>query len=71
MSNLRHNSRDIFPPTGPELNAKSWMTEAPLRMLMNNRDPDVAENLDTDKFVISSLRRLRAWERTFKRMSDR
>ena len=39
----RHNLRDVFPPTGPELNAKSWLTEAPLRMLMNNLHPDVAE----------------------------
>nr|WP_321455545.1 urocanate hydratase [uncultured Cohaesibacter sp.] len=38
------NSRDVFPPTGTELNAKSWLTEAPLRMLMNNLHPDVAEN---------------------------
>ena len=38
------NTRDIFPPTGPELNARSWLTEAPLRMLMNNLHPDVAEN---------------------------
>ncbi|GHG86267.1 urocanate hydratase [Pseudodonghicola xiamenensis] len=44
MSTSRHNTRDIFPPTGPELNAKSWQTEAPLRMLMNNLHPDVAEN---------------------------
>ena len=44
MSNSRKNSRDVFPPTGTELNAKSWMTEAPLRMLMNNLHPDVAEN---------------------------
>lgn len=40
----RKNSRDVYPPTGPELNAKSWLTEAPLRMLMNNLHPDVAEN---------------------------
>jgi urocanate hydratase len=33
----------IRSPTGPELSAKSWLTEAPLRMLMNNLDPDVAE----------------------------
>ncbi|QEW23256.1 Urocanate hydratase (plasmid) [Paracoccaceae bacterium] len=39
----RHNQRDIFPPTGTELTAKSWLTEAPLRMLMNNLHPDVAE----------------------------
>ncbi len=40
----RHNSRDIYPATGTELSAKSWLTEAPLRMLMNNLHPDVAEN---------------------------
>ncbi|WP_282152917.1 urocanate hydratase [Ruegeria atlantica] len=44
MSDPRKNTRDIYPPTGPELNAKSWVTEAPLRMLMNNLHPDVAEN---------------------------
>jgi urocanate hydratase len=44
MNDPRHNRRDIYPPTGPELNAKSWLTEAPLRMLMNNLHPDVAEN---------------------------
>ncbi len=44
MSDPRHNIRDVRPPTGPELNAKSWMTEAPLRMIMNNLHPEVAEN---------------------------
>ncbi|KAB0571672.1 urocanate hydratase [Brucella pituitosa] len=43
MSNPRHNERDVRAPRGTELNAKSWLTEAPLRMLMNNLDPDVAE----------------------------
>jgi urocanate hydratase len=38
------NSRTIRSPHGAELSAKSWLTEAPLRMLMNNLDPDVAEN---------------------------
>ena len=37
------NSRTIRAPHGTELSAKSWLTEAPLRMLMNNLDPDVAE----------------------------
>jgi urocanate hydratase len=37
------NARVIRAPRGPELNAKSWLTEAPLRMLMNNLDPEVAE----------------------------
>lgn len=44
MTDPRKNTRDIYPPTGTELNAKSWQTEAPLRMLMNNLHPDVAEN---------------------------
>ncbi len=35
--------RIIKSPTGPRLSAKSWLTEAPLRMLMNNLDPEVAE----------------------------
>ena len=38
------NPRIIRAPRGSRLNAKSWATEAPLRMLMNNLDPDVAEN---------------------------
>src|SRR5574337_2191221 len=31
-------------PRGSELNALSWQTEAPLRMLLNNLDPEVAEH---------------------------
>ena len=42
-SNPRHNIRDVRAPRGSELNTKGWLTEAPLRMLMNNLDPDVAE----------------------------
>ena len=34
----------IRAPRGTELNARSWSTEAPLRMLLNNLDPDVAEH---------------------------
>jgi urocanate hydratase len=37
------NSRIIRAPHGPEITAKSWLTEAAMRMLMNNLDPDVAE----------------------------
>ena len=40
----RHNTRDIYPATGNNITAKSWLTEAPMRMLMNNLHPDVAEN---------------------------
>jgi urocanate hydratase len=36
-------SRVIRAARGTRLTAKSWLTEAPLRMLMNNLDPDVAE----------------------------
>ena len=44
MTNPRSNLRTVIPPIGPEITAKSWLTEAPLRMLMNNLHPDVAEN---------------------------
>jgi urocanate hydratase len=37
------NSRVIRAATGTTLSARSWLTEAPLRMLMNNLDPSVAE----------------------------
>ena len=39
-------SRIVRAPRGSELSAKSWQTEAPLRMLMNNLDPEVAERPD-------------------------
>ncbi|MBS1182339.1 MAG: hutU2 [Proteobacteria bacterium] len=43
-SNTRYRDVEIRAPRGTTLRAKSWLTEAPLRMLMNNLDPDVAEN---------------------------
>jgi len=44
MNDTRHDaSRIIKAPTGTELSCKSWLTEAPMRMLMNNLHPDVAE----------------------------
>ncbi|SHO65542.1 urocanate hydratase [Pseudoxanthobacter soli DSM 19599] len=43
-SNTRYRDIEIRAPRGSELSAKSWLTEAPMRMLMNNLDPDVAEN---------------------------
>jgi len=39
----RDPSRRIRAPRGAECTCRSWLTEAPLRMLMNNLDPDVAE----------------------------
>lgn len=38
-----NNRRIVRAPRGTHLNTKSWQTEGPLRMLMNNLDPDVAE----------------------------
>ncbi len=44
MSDLIKNAREVRSPIGDKLTAKSWLTEAPMRMLMNNLNPDVAEN---------------------------
>ncbi len=44
MNRPAANVRTVRPPTGPEITAKSWLTEAPMRMLMNNLHPEVAEN---------------------------
>jgi urocanate hydratase len=38
------NVRTIRSPHGAAITAKSWLTEAPMRMLMNNLDPEVAEH---------------------------
>jgi len=44
MSDPRHDpSRVVRAPRGNQLNCRSWLTEAPFRMLQNNLDPDVAE----------------------------
>lgn len=45
MASPRHDpSRVIRAPRGTQMRCKSWLTEAALRMLMNNLDPDVAED---------------------------
>jgi len=44
MSTRKDPSRSIRAPRGATLSCKSWLTEAPFRMLQNNLDPDVAEN---------------------------
>ncbi|MCA3436958.1 MAG: urocanate hydratase [Rhodobacter sp.] len=62
MTNPRHNLRDVFPATGPGITAKSWLTEAPMRMLMNNLHPDVAEN-PHDLVVYGGIgRAARTWQ---------
>ena len=43
MTNRLDNSRIVRAARGTELSAKSWLTEAPMRMLMNNLDREVAE----------------------------
>ncbi|MDE2164292.1 MAG: urocanate hydratase [Alphaproteobacteria bacterium] len=43
MTTELRNTPVIRAPRGSELTAKSWLTEAPMRMLMNNLDPEVAE----------------------------
>ncbi|MFL9825406.1 urocanate hydratase [Rhodoplanes sp. SY1] len=56
------NARVIRAPHGSTLSAKSWLTEAPLRMLMNNLDPDVAEK-PTELVVYGGIgRAARNWE---------
>src|SRR3990167_5702264 len=44
MTGTRRNARTIRARTGTEIKAKHWTTEAAVRMLMNNLDPDVAED---------------------------
>ncbi len=56
------NSRVIRAPRGLTLNAKSWATEAPLRMLMNNLDPDVAEKPEELVVYGGIGRAARDWE---------
>lgn len=54
--------KTIKAKTGSDLEAKSWLTEAPLRMLCNNLDPDVAEN-PSDLIVYGGLgKAARNWE---------
>lgn len=69
MTRTRKNIRDIYPPTGSEITAKSWLSEAPMRMLMNNLHPDVAEN-PHELVVYGGIgRAARTWE-DFDRIVD-
>ena len=59
---LRPNDRTVRAPRGTSLNARSWQTEAPLRMLMNNLDAEVAER-PQDLVVFGGIgRAARNWE---------
>src|SRR5690625_4520060 len=55
-------SRRIRAARGTELSAKSWQTEAPLRMLMNNLDPEVAERPEDLVVYGGTGRAARSWE---------
>ncbi len=72
----RDNTRVIRPATGTELSAKSWLTEAPLRMLMNNLHPDVAERPEELVVYGGIGRAARDWEsfdkivETLRRLED-
>jgi len=55
-------TRSIRPATGAQLSAKSWLTEAPLRMLMNNLHPDVAERPEELVVYGGIGRAARDWE---------
>ena len=72
----RTSDRVIHAPTGTELSAKSWLTEAPLRMIMNNLDPAVAEHPQSLVVYGGIGRAARNWEcydkiiETLKRLED-
>ena len=74
--NRLDNSRVIRAAHGSDLSAKSWLTEAPLRMLMNNLDPDVAEDPASLVVYGGIGRAARNWEcydqivATLKRLED-
>lgn len=72
----RKSTRVVKAATGTELTCKSWLTEAPLRMLMNNLDPDVAE-IPGELVVYGGIgRAARNWEcfdkivETLRRLDD-
>ena len=76
VESLCGNLSAIRAPRGAELNARSWQTEAPLRMLLNNLDPEVAEH--PEQLVVyggtgraaRSHEALRAIVRTLLRLGD-
>ncbi len=69
-------SRIVKAPRGAEITCKSWQTEAPMRMIMNNLDPEVAR--DPEHLIVygGTGRAARSWEAfdaivsTLKRLND-
>jgi urocanate hydratase len=62
MATMHDPTRTIRAARGTELSAKSWQTEAPLRMLMNNLDPEVAERPEDLVVYGGTGRAARSWE---------
>ncbi|HUP20872.1 MAG TPA: urocanate hydratase, partial [Gemmatimonadota bacterium] len=62
METTRSSARTVRAPRGTALRCRGWHQEAALRMLMNNLDPEVAE--DPDRLVVygGSGRAARSWE---------
>ncbi|HVL12899.1 MAG TPA: urocanate hydratase, partial [Gemmata sp.] len=76
MTNRDDPARVVRAPRGPSLSCRSWQTEAALRMLMNNLDPEVAER-PAELVVYGGIgRAARDWDcfdaivRVLKRLGD-
>jgi len=76
MPKTQNHVRTIRAPRGTELSCRSWLTEAPYRMIQNNLDPEVAENPD-ELIVYGGLgKAARTWKdfdiilETLKTLSD-
>ncbi|PZE22968.1 urocanate hydratase [Curtobacterium sp. MCBD17_028] len=54
-------THSVRAPRGPEITARSWQTEAPMRMLMNNLDPEVAERPEDLVVYGGTGRAARSW----------
>ena len=69
-------ARPVRSPRGPELSCRGWGQEAALRMLMNNLDPEVAENPDALVVYGGTGRAARSWDafdaivRELRRLAD-
>ncbi|CAN5752521.1 urocanate hydratase [soil metagenome] len=72
----RRDDRVVRAPTGSELSCRSWLTEAPFRMIQNNLDPDVAEHPEELVVYGGIGRAARDWESfdaildTLRRLND-
>ena len=55
-------ARPVRAPRGTELSCRGWGQEAALRMLMNNLDPEVAENPDALVVYGGTGRAARSWD---------